>query len=258
MHHSIYKKIEAVYKPIKDFNKIYFNTQKKQIRQNIVSLPLKYKPLYPIDYTSQFHQRALNYLLNRGLTINDIIRYNIGFCTDGQYSDRIIIPSYSNSGILNYFVSRSIGDNNGFKYKNPSVSKNIIFNQYMVDFTQPIILVQGVFDAIAIRRNVIPLLGKQVQSILLQKLKFYKPKVYICLDSDAENQAYRIGQMLLQNDIDCKLINMNDKDPAQMGYDTITEQIMKTEHTSDLDFVQMFKYKLSNRNKNTKKTIRGM
>ena len=37
----------------------------------------------------------------------------------------IIIPSYNEDGILNYFVSRAFYDSN-YKHKNPNVSKDII------------------------------------------------------------------------------------------------------------------------------------
>ena len=38
------------------------------------------------------------------LTKEDIIRYNIGYCDTGMYSNRIIIPSYDRDNRLNYFI----------------------------------------------------------------------------------------------------------------------------------------------------------
>ncbi len=36
----------------------------------------------------------------------DIIKYNIGFCNEGPYGGRVIIPSYDDNGKLNYFIAR--------------------------------------------------------------------------------------------------------------------------------------------------------
>ena len=34
------------------------------------------------------------YLQNRGMGKADVIRYGIGYCSEGLYSNRVIIPSY--------------------------------------------------------------------------------------------------------------------------------------------------------------------
>ena len=52
--------------------------------------------------------KAITYLKHRGLTKVDILRYDIGYCSDGKYAGRIIIPSYDSNYELNYFVSRTI------------------------------------------------------------------------------------------------------------------------------------------------------
>jgi hypothetical protein len=66
------------------------------------------------------------YLSQRGITIKQIVKYNIGYCKDGLYSRRVIIPSYNSDGQLNYFVSRSYYPDEKMKYKNPPISKNVI------------------------------------------------------------------------------------------------------------------------------------
>ena len=46
--------------------------------------------------------KQLFYLLKkRGLSAHDIIKYNIGYCEDGEYTKKIIIPSYDLNGKLN-------------------------------------------------------------------------------------------------------------------------------------------------------------
>ncbi len=59
-----------------------------------------------------------NYLRARGITKGDIIRWKMGYCPDGEYGGRIVVPSFNKDGYVNYFVGRSYG--NAFpKYKNP-------------------------------------------------------------------------------------------------------------------------------------------
>ena len=59
----------------------------------LVSLPKEFKPLW-VNSQDFFYNKALKYLQSRGLTINDIKRYRIGYCTSGKYEDMIIFPSY--------------------------------------------------------------------------------------------------------------------------------------------------------------------
>ena len=44
---------------------------------------------------------------NLSIDDSDILKYNIGYCDDGLYSNRIIIPSYDSDGQLNFFVGRA-------------------------------------------------------------------------------------------------------------------------------------------------------
>ena len=57
----------------------------------------------------------------------------------------------------------------------------------------PLVLCEGVFDAIAIRRNAVPLLGKFVPRKLLKMMIKNKVKeVYVALDDDAITEAREI------------------------------------------------------------------
>ena len=104
----------------------------------------------------------MHYLKKRGISIFDIIRYRIGYAETGPYSGKIIIPSYDSEGQLNYFVSRAFYENDSYKHKNPKVSKDIIGFDMLINWNEPIILCEGAFDAITIKRNAIPLFGKQI------------------------------------------------------------------------------------------------
>ena len=70
-----------------------------------VELPKEFKPLWN-GGNSIIKRHALNYLHKRSITYEDTIKYNIGYCDSGLYSNRIIIPSYDSEGQLNFFVGR--------------------------------------------------------------------------------------------------------------------------------------------------------
>ena len=195
---------------------------------SIIELPKEYQPLYNSSSTSVVANLVKKYLYERGLTDNDFIKYGIGYCTSGEYGGRVIIPSYSESNSLNYFVARSY-DGNYFKYKNPEVSKDVIFFENLINWNTPIILCEGVFDAIAIRRNAIPLLGKSITDSLYKKLITSKvTDIYVALDTDARDKALTISEKLLNQGKRVFLVDLPDKDPSEMGFKSFTELIQES------------------------------
>jgi DNA primase len=170
----------------------------------------------------------MNYLLSRGVRAEDIVKYNIGYCESGEYDNKVIIPSYDGSGKLNYFVGRSFYDTK-FKHKNPKVSKDIVGFDLLVNWDTPIILCEGAFDAISIRRNAIPLFGKSIQPSLEKKIlgKLVK-KLYICLDSDAIKNSIGLAEKFVSYGIETHLVELKDKDPSDMGYENINKLIYNT------------------------------
>ena len=152
---------------------------------------------------------ALKYLFERGVTRRDILRWKIGYCSEGEYAGRIIIPSFSETGDLNFFVGRSY-TNHWQKYNQPSVSRDIVFNHLYIDWDEDIILVEGVFDAIVAGPNSIPILGSSLKenSKLFQEIVSHDSTVYVALDPDAERKAIRLIKDLLEYDVELYKIDI--------------------------------------------------
>jgi DNA primase len=205
-----------------------------------VELPKEFKPLY--EPSNSFKRKhALNYLLNREIRLEDIVKYNIGYCDSGEYQDKIIIPSYDNHGKLNFFVGRSFYETK-FKHKNPKVSKNIIGFELLINWDTPIILCEGAFDAIAIRRNAIPLFGKSIQSELEKKIIGNSvKKLYICLDSDAIKNAIGLAKKFMSYGIQTHLVALDNRDASELGYEQINKKIYDT---PPLDLKKLMEYQL--------------
>jgi len=191
-----------------------------------ISLPKEFKPLHSISPNDVTGKHALKYLKSRGLTKEDILRYNIGYCESGRYTSMVIIPSYDENGELNYFVSRSFISSNKL---NPSVSKDIIGFEFFVNWHSPIVLCEGAFDAISIKRNAVPLFGKIISKKLMKKLVTSAvEKVYIALDKDAIKDALEHCKTLMDFGKKVYLVEMQDKDPNELGFKNFTNIIQQT------------------------------
>jgi DNA primase len=196
---------------------------------NTVHLPPEFIGLNDVDISDIMARHALAYLKKRHVSKYDIIKYNIGYCKEGLYQNMIIIPTYDADGVLNYFTARSFEKEPYIKYRNPSASRDIIPNEHFINWKLPIIICEGLFDAIAIKRNAIPLLGKSMQSNLMKKIvTSYVKKIYIALDKDAIKQALHFCENLMMEGKEVYFVDMQDKDPSEMGFKNFTKLIQKT------------------------------
>jgi len=192
----------------------------------IVSLPNEFKPLWVINQVSPEFRNAVAYLKSRGITIYDILKYRIGYCEDGMYSGKIIIPSYDASGNLNYFVSRAYYANDRIKHKNPAISKDIVGFELHINWHMPIVLVEGAFDAIAVKRNAIPLFGKTISNALKRRIIEKGVRdIYICLDDDAKKQSIEAAEYFIANGVNVYVVDISGKDPSELGFARITQLI---------------------------------
>jgi len=226
---NLFKKVEA-YDKIEDAKRLIPQGSfvEEVVVHNDLVLPKEFTPF--IDKPSSLMAKhALAYLKRRGVTTEDMIKYHMGYCEDGEYKNMIVIPSYDANGNLNYFTARSFEKQPFRKYKNPSVSRDIIPFEMFINWNSPLILCEGPFDAIAIKRNAIPLLGKNIQTNLMKKIVSSKvEKIYIALDSDAIKSALNFCERFMNEGKEVYLLEMNDKDPGELGFERFTELIQKS------------------------------
>jgi len=167
-------------------------------------------------------KKALDYLRSRDINKKDILRWKMGYCAEGRYSGRVIIPSFNNNGDVNYFIARSyVGHKR--KYLNPPAERDIIFNELYIDWDESITLVEGVFDAIAGGENTIPVLGSTLRdkSKLFQAIALNDTPVYLAFDQDAEKKTGQIIRNMLYYDIELYKIDTS-------GFDDIAEMPFRT------------------------------
>jgi len=229
--YSLFKQIKVdsnKYGELKSLVKTSKSIKETQVVSS-VSLPNEFISLSTGDLNDISARHARAYLKSRNISKYDIIKYNIGYCKSGLYNNMIIIPTYNKEGQLNYFTARSFEKEPYIKYRNPSASRDIIPNEHLINWNIPIVLCEGLFDAIAIKRNAIPLLGKNIQSSLMKKIvTSLVDKIYIALDRDAIKQALKFCEKLMAEGKEVYLVDLQDKDPSEMGFKNFTKLIQKT------------------------------
>ena len=169
---------------------------------------------------------AFRYLSSRGIGRREILKWKIGYCKEGTYAGRIIIPSFDMDGDLNYFIARSFVGHSR-RYLNPPADRDIVFNELNIDWDEPIILVEGAFDAVAAGENAIPILGSTLRekSRLFQAIALHDTPVYMALDKDAEKKAEWIIRSFLKYDIEVFKVPIDDADVSEMGGKEFKERL---------------------------------
>ena len=224
---SLFKQVKVDANYFQELSKLVKNVSSEdigEVKQTILELPKEFKTFLNTPNNTSKH--ALSYLKKRNISKQDILKYNIGYCASGPYANRIVVPSYDNNGKLNYFTARSFEKDPYTKYRNPEVSRDIIAFELFINWDLPIILCEGPFDALAIKRNVIPLLGKNIQPSLMKKLVESKvQKIYIALDNDAVKQALGFCEQLLDIGKEVYLVELDGRDPSEMGFEEFTKLV---------------------------------
>lgn len=201
----------------------YINDYEEIITPRKLALPNNYSPLTQKS-SNPDNNVAIRYLLNRGLHWKHIDRYQIGI-SKNKDELRLIIPSFNKKNELNYFISRAIYGSE-IKYRNPSINRSAIIPfESTIDFNYSITLVEGIFDAMKINHNAIPLLGCSLGEswLLFKKILQYTNKdknVYICLDNDKAGivGSIQIAKLLLKSDISAYYIDISPfKDVGEMN-----------------------------------------
>jgi len=243
---QLFKKLNATNDQFTELRGIVDETsygyESKEVRkEGKVELPKEFLSLV-YKHPSPVYKNAMMYLQKRGITYEDILKYGMGYCDQGLYTNRIIIPSYDGDGVLNFFVGRDIFESK-MKYRNSPTPKDVVGFELFINWDEPIVLCEGPFDAIAIKRNAIPLFGKTILSNLRRKIIEKKVKqVYISLDRDAILDSIKMVEDFMKNDIDVYFVNLPEKDPSDLGFEKVIPLLKETEK---MKFSDLMRYKLN-------------
>lgn len=215
----------------------YHEVKVEEDVERVLRLPPEYRPLW-VPQDSYEYRNAIRYLSQRGVRPVEIWRYQMGYCESGKYKNRIIVPSYDRNNQLNYFTARAYYNTISYSYMNPAASKNVVLFENMINWSLPIVLVEGIFDAVAVRYNSIPLFGKVLSEKLKQRfIEERPPLTYIMLDSDASCEAHKIEYYIKNLGLDVKFVDMNSKDPADIGFERSWQLINSAKPSSFTELI---------------------
>ncbi len=199
-----------------------------------IELPAEYKPICTATEIEKFPFQ--NILKNKKVD-DKVVLYKLGFCKTGQYQQRIIVPSFDSKGRLNYFVGRTYSKKSEQKYVAPKAATDIIFNDYLINWSKPIILVENSFDSMIVP-NSIPVLGSRIseESLLFSKICEFSDEVIISLDKDAFLKEEKIIKTFREYDIKVSFLQKT-KDFTEYTKDGIQEVLEnRVESTFEHDF----------------------
>lgn len=200
-----------------------------------------------VEWNDSFtYTAAMNVLKSRKITADLISKWDICYAENGKYANRIIVPSRNLNGKMEYFVARDIYDTQKMKYKNPQIEKSsIIFGEKFIDWKKPVILTEGVFDAMVLY-NSVPLLGSKISEHkkLIQKIWDNKTPIILGFDTDktGKDANMKIGKFLLNLKIPVYTIQDNMYNDLSKAYeiggkDYIIKLIKNSKPFDELDLL---------------------
>jgi len=184
------------------------NTERapKPVTKNPAKPEENSKPNKPLGFRLDKLEREHPYLLKeRGLTLETIIDFGIGFCAKGIMEGRIAIPIHNVEGAVVAYAGRFPGEpaEDTPKYKLPPGFKKSLelFNLDRVlkePAEKPLIIVEGFFDCMKLHqhgcRKVVALMGSTLtaaQEELIKKHTTGSRRVIVMLDEDEAGRAGR-------------------------------------------------------------------
>ena len=177
----------------------------KPAPQKPAAAPEKNTPNQPLKFRLEKLEREHPYLTERGLTLETIISFGVGYCGKGMMAGRVAIPIHNEEGGVVAYVGRWPGEPPGDtpKYKlPPGFRKSLeLFNidrAVKEPSDQPLVIVEGFFDCMKLHqhgcRRVVALMGSTMsaaQEELIRKHTDSKSQVIVMLDEDEAGQAGR-------------------------------------------------------------------
>lgn len=270
------KKIEGLLKVLQieigyDYEKLY-SEQESELDSIIAIRDKKPKIVDIVEYStdlttltayysyhvSPLSTSAYNYLLNRGLSQEQIVKLSVGEGVNRygekiiignkefigrDYSGRIMVPSRRRDGLISFYVGRDYTGTKEPKYLNPpkelGAASEDVWNLDMVD-SDSVIICEGVFTAIAAsprKLNAVATYGKSIamvssndsgiqvtsqgEKLLAKRFKNY----YVAYDADAHEEAIKSCNYLYDRGANVYLVLIDPKkygpkaDVADIGYD---------------------------------------
>jgi DNA primase len=156
--------------------------------KNGMSFPEGYTSVAGPAWTSLTFKAARKYLEGRGLTRSMCAQLQIGACAGGQYAGRVVLPVFGPAGELEGWFARTYCGADR-KYLNASGpwAGSAVFDcaQLEADTDDPLIVVEGGFDALALMPHAVGMLGKNPADDKVSWVASCGRTIVVAFDGDA-------------------------------------------------------------------------
>lgn len=188
-----------------------------------------------------------NYLIKRGISLEMIKHYNIGYVVSGSYvhpesgktlslRTSVVFVTFDEQGNEIYWNTRNIDRNAMIKSINAPADektyskKNTIFNLDKASKTDKIVIYEGVINALMSGDSGIATFGKQITGEQVKLLENHNNlPFYIFLDTDAKAQAISLARELVKYNKNTYLVvnPYGNKDANDLGPAIVAELVSK-------------------------------
>lgn len=180
--------------------------------------------------------------------ISDKLMWKFAFGVSKDLPRRVVCPSFSSTGDVNFYTARSIDESTFRKYMNCDGERNdIVFNELNIDWTREITLVEGIFDAVKCPDNTIPMLGSELNemSYLFNQILIRDARCIIYLDNDAQHKSHKIARLLDFYNIDVKIANISkESNKSDPGERTLESNIYNITNAKQINWIEYIKIDL--------------
>ena len=188
------KLIEFLSKESGDFKE----SSKPVTSTNKVSLPANTYLINELASNDYAKQAVIEYLSSRKI---DHVKFNLMFCKEGKYRNRIVIPYYDSKGQLLYFNTRALTDK-GIRYLGPpkeefGVGKGDVLWMYSWPKAgSKVYLTEGEFDAMSLAQCGLYAGAFGGKSMSEEQIEFLKPyHLVMAFDADkAGSDGWKVAE----------------------------------------------------------------
>ena len=189
-----------------------------------------------------FHPTSRAYLQTRGLNEDEARFYDLGYCVDGPWTGRLIIPIFHYTELVG-FQGRLVSDTSGNRPRYKTHGRKAIYapcfypnpSTQSSSYGKPLVVVEGAFDLYSTMRvcPTIATLGINISGFQLAQITdlighYDFSRVVIWFDNEplAQAEAWKLS-MILNRSIPTEVLQFEDaKDCGEMT----TEQIQEVLH----------------------------
>lgn len=188
----------------------------------------------PLSARGEGLTRARRYVLGRGISRETALRAHLGACLRGPFAGRIVVP------ILDAEDQRWVGwsarlfmppryeHTPKYRYPEGMPRARIVYNEAAIhaDTDRPLLVVEGVFDALPYYPDAVALLGKPSPAQLDLLCVTTRP-IVVALDGDAWLEGYWLAEQLkFRGDVQATALKLPPReDPCSLGAAWIENQV---------------------------------